>query len=305
MAITRAIVIDNGKSLKGTPYYDDKVKVRVPELHGMGNLLDRKETQDSETVNDADLPWFVVSLPLDSYKESTFVDAKIERINPGDTVYVDAYSRIVTGLFVKSSESGILDDSTGLNFSNILGNIKEALVDAAGFVSNVISTVVDNVTNNIPEFKDFFGAPISKGSYRISSPYGIRKSGMHYGVDLAGAVSTPIYAAGSGRVAEVVSKFAPNTGNLSYKGMASYGNYVLIDHGTFKGHHYYTRYAHLNGVNVSVGQSVTGTQSGSSATQIGILGHTGCSTGPHCHFEVAVDGKSGQSRKNPANYISL
>ena len=64
----------------------------------------------------------------------------------------------------------------------------------------------------------------------------------------------------------------------------SYGNFVVIDHGTnSEGYSWRTLYAHLQSYTVEAGQSVTQGQ------VIGYAGSTGQSTGNHCHFEVFVD----------------
>jgi len=108
---------------------------------------------------------------------------------------------------------------------------------------------------------------------RITSPYGPRKGGFHYGVDLGGINGvTPVVAAADGVVSKVLTGCV--SGRSSCGGR--YGNYVVIEHpnGTS------TMYAHLYSVSVSVGQSV------SQGEKIGVLGNTGRSTGPHLHFEV-------------------
>jgi murein DD-endopeptidase MepM/ murein hydrolase activator NlpD len=61
----------------------------------------------------------------------------------------------------------------------------------------------------------------------------------------------------------------------------SYGNYVVIDHGS----NITTLYAHNSSLSVSVGQSVARGQ------VIAGAGTTGSSTGVHCHFEVSVKGQ--------------
>jgi hypothetical protein len=86
----------------------------------------------------------------------------------------------------------------------------------------------------------------------------------HLGIDIAGALGDPIFAADAGVI--VFSGWA-------YGG---YGNMIMIDHGNG----YQTLYAHLSIVSAHCGQSVY------AGTYIGALGSTGNSTGPHLHFEV-------------------
>lgn len=119
----------------------------------------------------------------------------------------------------------------------------------------------------------------TKGAFAISSPYGYRDpqiSGwsFHGGVDIVtgkgDSTGVPVVAAKAGTVIYV---------SEGYRG---YGHQVLIDHG--KG--ITTRYAHMqpHSLLVSIGEKVTAGQ------QIGKIGSTGNTTGPHLHFEVMVDG---------------
>lgn len=91
--------------------------------------------------------------------------------------------------------------------------------------------------------------------------------GYHRGVDIAAPAGTPICAADSGTVVEVV------------KMHSSWGNYVKIDHGNG----YTTLYAHMSAFAVSLGDTVTQGQ------VIGYVGNTGNSYGNHCHFEMAYN----------------
>lgn len=123
--------------------------------------------------------------------------------------------------------------------------------------------------------------PAPKCHY-ISSPFGYRRSGFHKGVDLiilgGGAYGTPAIASMSGTV--------------EYAGWSSigYGYLVEINHGNG----FRTRYAHMaSQPMVHVGQYVQAGQ------QVGRIGSTGNSTGPHLHFEIIYNGE----RKNPMNYI--
>ena len=88
----------------------------------------------------------------------------------------------------------------------------------------------------------------------------------HNGVDLAAAPGTPVMAAASGRV--IVAKMGGYNGG--------YGNMIIMTHDNG----IQTVYAHLRAIYVSPGQTVPQGQ------QIGELGNTGRSTGPHLHFEV-------------------
>ena len=111
------------------------------------------------------------------------------------------------------------------------------------------------------------------GFYHISSGFGPRWGRQHKGIDIAGGGlninGANACAAKGGTVIKA---------KLGYNG--GYGNYVQIDHGNGLN----TLYAHLQSVNVSVGQQV------STGTVVGKIGSTGNSTGPHLHFSVIVNG---------------
>lgn len=116
-------------------------------------------------------------------------------------------------------------------------------------------------------------------SYRnISAGYpNYSSGGYHGGIDFPCPTGTPVYAADSGFVALAKS--------LTY----SYGKYIIINHGNGIS----TLYAHNSQLRVQEGESVTKGQI------IAYSGSTGNSSGPHCHFEVRVNG----TRVNPKNYL--
>ncbi len=121
-------------------------------------------------------------------------------------------------------------------------------------------------------------------SRMVTSPFGWRSSPFgggsefHLGTDFNGAIGAPIYAANDGVV--ITANTSAGQGTM-YGGGGSYGNYIDIQHPDGM----ITRYAHLQYVDVSVGQTVSRGQ------QIGRCGSTGSSTGPHLHFEVIINGQ--------------
>ena len=120
-----------------------------------------------------------------------------------------------------------------------------------------------------------FDIPV-KSNFRFTSGFGQRWGRLHAGTDFAGPVGTPIYATADGVV-------------VSASWSSGYGRLIKIQH-EFG---IETRYAHLNAMNVSVGQRVSRGQ------RIGDMGNSGRSTGPHLHYEVRVGG----SPVNPMIYI--
>lgn len=106
---------------------------------------------------------------------------------------------------------------------------------------------------------------------------------FHNGIDFGGPVGTPIVAAATGTV-------------ITASGGGPYGNHVMIAH-QLNGKTYTTVYAHMSSLNARTGQRV------SQGQQIGALGSTGNSTGPHLHFEIHVGGYS-YSATGPANSVN-
>ena len=99
---------------------------------------------------------------------------------------------------------------------------------------------------------------------------------FHSGIDVSAPAGTRVDAAGNG----IVFSSGPDAG---------YGNAVLIDHG----YGITTKYGHLSGIYVVVGQEVKRGQ------MIGAVGSTGRTTGPHLHYEVHVH----DTPVNPAKYL--
>ena len=116
------------------------------------------------------------------------------------------------------------------------------------------------------------GLPVRTNA--VSSSFGTRWHPLlggyrfHAGIDLAAPMGTPIIATSPGTVA-----------TAGWCG--GYGNCVTLDHGDG----YFTLYGHLARVDVATGQRV------GSGQELGLVGSTGNSTGPHLHYEVRINGR--------------
>jgi len=140
-----------------------------------------------------------------------------------------------------------------------------------GEVSFQDQTIISSMNRSLDRFKTEL---TSTFGYR-SSPFSGRRE-LHKGLDIATRSGTPIIAPADGLVV-----FAGREGG--------FGNMIIIDHG----YGITTRYGHCSSLEVKLGQKVK------RGDVIARVGNTGRSTGPHVHYEVAVNGVS----VNPSRYI--
>lgn len=101
-----------------------------------------------------------------------------------------------------------------------------------------------------------------------NNPFGGSGTEYHKGQDIAAPMGTPVIATADG--------------NIAIAGwQRGYGWVVYIDHGNG----ITTRYGHLSRIDVAVGQPIR------RGEQLGLVGSTGRSTGPHLHYEVRINGQ--------------
>jgi len=111
--------------------------------------------------------------------------------------------------------------------------------------------------------------------FHVTSPYGKRRDpftkawAYHAGLDLGGPRNSKILATAPGLVI-FAGRFGP------------YGTMVEVDHGMG----IVTRYAHLDGIEVAVGDEVGFRQ------PVGVIGNTGRSTSRHLHYEIRIDDRA-------------
>jgi len=110
-------------------------------------------------------------------------------------------------------------------------------------------------------------APAKSGAATAVAPK--QRYRAHMGIDYAAPTGTPVFSVATGRVA-----------HLGFSG--AFGNLIILEHPG----NYRTYYAHLSNFNVElqVGNEVR------RGLEIGYVGSTGRSTGPHLHFELRKDG---------------
>ncbi|MFW0873011.1 peptidoglycan DD-metalloendopeptidase family protein [Rhodococcoides corynebacterioides] len=124
-----------------------------------------------------------------------------------------------------------------------------------------------------------FVKPVDPDQITLTSGFGMRWGSMHQGIDLAGPIGTPIYAAADG----VVRDAGPASG---------FGQWVVLDHQQ-DGRTFSTVYGHIDSFSVAAGQPVRAGQ------VIATLGNRGESTGPHLHFEIWEGGRTGGTAIDP------
>ena len=163
------------------------------------------------------------------------------------------------------------DDALGEDIANTLNNIT-ARVSYQRNSYNDIEKLIKNQGNklsSIPAIQPVSNKELTRIAsgfgMRIHPIYGIAK--MHNGLDFTAPQGTPIYATGDG----TVTTAGMGTGT---------GNHVIINHG----YGYETVYMHMVRIKARDGQKVK------RGEVIGWVGSTGASTGPHCHYEVHING---------------
>ena len=118
---------------------------------------------------------------------------------------------------------------------------------------------------------------------------------VHTGIDIDARRGTPVIAAAPGKV--IWTGYGLYYG--SYNEDDPYGLAVTILHDFgWNNNQLMTVYAHMDRIDVEVGQEVE------TGTQLGLLGNTGLTTGPHLHFEVRLASNSFFRTRNPELWLA-
>lgn len=210
------------------------------------------------------------------------VQEEYKKLNDLQTQLVDQQNDVET--LLKENESKISDIEKKIkDNADTLEELKEKAAEAERIRREQMQSTSNNATvtkpgANVVSGNGFFTHPCPGMSYQSSYFGEIREFevGGHKGHDYAAATGTPTYAAAAGYV--VTANYSPSA-----------GNWVVIDHGNGL----VTKYMHHSSLCVSSGQYVEKGQ------QIGCVGSTGQSTGPHLHFQVEENGVA----VNPDKYL--
>lgn len=169
--------------------------------------------------------------------------------------------------------SGMSDDALNKDIVNNLNNISARVAYQVGSYDEIARLIKNQGTKlaSIPAIQPVSNKDLTRIAsgfgFRIHPIYGIPK--MHNGLDFTASQGTPIYATGDGTVVEA----GFNAGG--------FGNEVVINHG----YGYETLYGHMVRIKTRAGKKVK------RGEVIGWVGSTGASTGPHCHYEVHINGR--------------
>ena len=316
-------LLDYSSTLAGTAdevYYTKEITYQQgvylkaslsPKEDMLNELTAAERTESRYVVKPNDTPALIAATHDMTERELLKLNPRMKtRFKAGMVLKVYSYTRTIPIAYTRTMTvtdyidfSSVKVETSALNLGvekviakGVLGErTSEVLVtyiDGAEQSREVLSTAITKIpipqqigvgtykpqpasTSTVLEGSGQFGWPVNGGF--ISDTFGGERN--HKGLDIAAPMGTEIYAAEAGTVVEA----GWNNGG--------YGNYVIIDHPDG----YRTLYGHASSVVAYAGQQVEKGQ------LIALVGSTGDSTGPHCHFEVRINNIC----QNPADYLNV
>lgn len=258
-----------------------EVLLTCPDMSAMltrSEMIKSVSEQDSSQLDD------LMKKMEEIEKQKTILEEKITELGEDKKALEDSKAELQSSIDeISTSKSQLDSEAAECN----------ALIREIAAKENVQMELIETNREQLEEIENEIRAASSQGTGAVngggtllyptsitytSAGFPSYPSGRyHSGVDFPVSSGSSIYAAADGVV--IIAK------NLNY----SYGHYIVIDHGNGLS----TLYGHNSTLLVSVGQQVTRGQ------VIAYSGSTGNSTGPHCHFEVRVNGTA----VNPFNYL--
>lgn len=252
------------------------------ESESIGDLLNKAEYVSLLSSYDRDMLTEFQNTVKEVEEKEAELQAEYEELNSLQDKLVEQQSEVQTMIESKEAQIEDIQDQITEN-ADTLQELKEKAEQAKRVreeqsQSNGGSSYTPPSGGNVVSGSGYFTHPCPGMTYQ-SSYFGEVRSFdpvPHKGHDYAAPTGTPTYAAAAGTV--IIAGWSNSA-----------GNWVVISHGNGLT----TKYMHHSAICVSEGQYVEKGQ------QIGYVGSTGYSTGPHLHFQVELNGVA----VNPDNYM--
>jgi murein DD-endopeptidase MepM/ murein hydrolase activator NlpD len=213
-----------------------------------------------------ELIWELASLVKELYPKINANEQHFARI-VYDAGKKDKWAQVISLEILDSTQKHVLTDAFWVGRDDITGGFftsSGAELEQNFWINPLNYT---RISRGVGNFASSNSRPtvIRKGKKNLVVMQSFTSYSGHQGIDFAAPPGTPIYSVANGKI-------------VYYSPMSGYGNLVIVEHpGNYK-----TYYAHLSAYNpeLSVGSEVR------RGLEIGYVGSTGHSTGPHLHFEL-------------------
>lgn len=247
----------------------------------IGDLLNKAEYVSQLSLYDRDMLTEFQNTVKEVEEKEAALKAEYEELNELQDQLSERQTEVQELIDSKEAQISDIQDEIKANAETLdrlkkeaeeakrLREEQAAAAAAAASSSGGGSSYTAASSGNVVSGSGYFTHPCPGMTYQSSYFGEIREFevGGHKGNDYAAPAGTPTYAAAAGTV--VIAGWSNSA-----------GNWVVINHGNGL----VTKYMHHSSLCVSAGQYVEKGQ------QIGYVGSTGQSTGPHLHFQVELNG---------------
>lgn len=247
----------------------------------IGDLLNKAEYVSQLSLYDRDMLTEFQNTVKEVEEKEAALKAEYEELNELQDQLSEQQTEVQELIDSKEAQISDIQDEIKANAETLdrlkkeaeeakrLREEQAAAAAAAASSSGGGSSYTAASSGNVVSGSGYFTHPCPGMTYQSSYFGEIREFevGGHKGNDYAAPAGTPTYAAAAGTV--VIAGWSNSA-----------GNWVVINHGNGL----VTKYMHHSSLCVSAGQYVEKGQ------QIGYVGSTGQSTGPHLHFQVELNG---------------
>lgn len=272
--VSRSLVLDDSVILPmHSPLYDATSTIDLAPVSIDSDQIYLYTVRDGDTISDVSKMYGVSSNTIlwanDLSSKSSLKAGQVLVILPINGVKYTVKSGDTVESIARKFKS---HTENIIRFNELSGKLAvgtEIIIPDGEMASSPVASTVTSYPTTNGLILGYFIRPVASG---------VKTQGLHghNGIDIGAPIGTPIRAVADGKV--VLARVGGWGGG--------YGNYVIIQHPNGM----QTLYAHMNSVNVSMGDSV------SQGNTIGTVGNTGKSSGPHLHIEIHKKGGA-----NPAN----